>query len=181
MTPRPTARLIGYFAHKAPVCVIVRRGPTSHTQLILWQTDTDQFTPGQWLKKGVVSHASLSSDAKFMSMALMGGKSRIGSWEDTQIGILCRPPYFSAIETTIDPSGFTPRPCLPEEKFDDSWTFQEGHIEGVDQSGRKVRFEEGRVFVQRNGNWEMIFDTNPLTFEPIAPPDWAIAPLKSNP
>ena len=188
MTPPPPARLCGFFARSAPICVIFRRGPSRHTQQILWRTDTDEFIPGQWIKKGVVHRAKISSDGKFMSIALMGVKSRIHTQADTQVSILCRPPYFSAIETNIGGLCYTPMPLLPEEKFDDTWTFQEGHVidamtgpaEAVDQNGRRVRFEKGCVLVWRDSKWQVIFDTNPLVFGPIAPPDWAIEPLNPN-
>jgi hypothetical protein len=47
-----------------------------------------------------------------------------------------------------------------------------GLADGVDQQGRKVRFEEGRVYVFEQG-WKEIYDSNPNIFEPVVPPDWA--------
>lgn len=47
------------FASRAPVAVILRRGPRTHWQLILWDTRRDTFTPGQWMK-GLVKLMGLS-------------------------------------------------------------------------------------------------------------------------
>jgi hypothetical protein len=47
------------FSARAPKAVILRRGPRVHYQLILWDTDTDTFEPGQWMR-GNVRLADLS-------------------------------------------------------------------------------------------------------------------------
>jgi hypothetical protein len=41
------------FAARAPRAVILRRGPRVHWQLILWNTATDTFEPGQWMRGNV--------------------------------------------------------------------------------------------------------------------------------
>jgi len=35
------------FASRAAVAVVLRRGPKTHWQLLLWNTAADTFTPGQ--------------------------------------------------------------------------------------------------------------------------------------
>lgn len=47
------------FATRAPLAVVLRRGPRTHWQLMLWNTRRDIFTPGQWLK-GLVRLMDLS-------------------------------------------------------------------------------------------------------------------------
>ncbi len=47
------------FAARAPKAVILRRGPRTHYQLILWDTATDTFELGQWMR-GNVRLADLS-------------------------------------------------------------------------------------------------------------------------
>jgi len=42
------ARLFVLLARKAPVGVILRRGPSDWVQMIHWNTKNDLFTPGQW-------------------------------------------------------------------------------------------------------------------------------------
>jgi hypothetical protein len=49
------------FASRAPVAVVLRRGPRTHWQLLHWNTRTDAFTPGQWMK-GLVKLCDLSPD-----------------------------------------------------------------------------------------------------------------------
>ena len=46
----PNCRLFPIFAREKSVCVIFRRGPSKWTQLILWDTETDEITNGQWFK-----------------------------------------------------------------------------------------------------------------------------------
>lgn len=38
------------FAASAPIAVILRRGPRTHYQLLVWHLDRDEVTPGQWMK-----------------------------------------------------------------------------------------------------------------------------------
>ncbi len=49
------------FAAEAPTAVILRRGPRTHYQLILWDLDNDNFTPGQWMR-GTIRLCDLSPD-----------------------------------------------------------------------------------------------------------------------
>ena len=61
-TPAPyRTRTDVLFASRAPVAVVLRRGPRTHWQLLLWNTRTDAFTPGQWMK-GLVKLCDLSPD-----------------------------------------------------------------------------------------------------------------------
>lgn len=62
--PRPPfrTRTDVLFASRAPVAVVLRRGPRTHWQLLLWDTRRDQFTPGQWMK-GLVRLMDLSPRA----------------------------------------------------------------------------------------------------------------------
>jgi len=103
---RPPARIKGVFAKKAPICVIIRRGPSRYSQMILWHTDTDVFEPGQWIR-GHVEAITLSLDGKYAAVKVMGTRTRINSWEDTQQAIVCRPPYFTALEVYIGGLCFT--------------------------------------------------------------------------
>lgn len=43
----PSCRLYVLLARKAPVGVIMRRGPSRHVRLIRWRLDGDRFEPGQ--------------------------------------------------------------------------------------------------------------------------------------
>ncbi len=114
VTKAPPPRIIGLFAENAPVCVVLRRGPSRYSQQILWRTDNDEFTPGQWIR-GNVDYATLTSDGRYMALGVMGAKSRIGSWEDTQISLICRPPYFTALELWIGGLCFNTVAFLPDD------------------------------------------------------------------
>lgn len=48
LTPAP--RLIALLASEAPVGIVFRRGPSKLVRVILWNRETDEFTPGQWFK-----------------------------------------------------------------------------------------------------------------------------------
>ena len=106
MTPRPPARILGYFAKDAPICIIFRRGPSRYTQMIRWRTDTDEFEPGQWIR-GNVQGISMTRDGQYAALRIMGTRSRIDSWEDTQQAIVCKPPFFTALEAYIGGLCFT--------------------------------------------------------------------------
>lgn len=49
------------FASQSPLAVVHRTGPRRHHQLLLWDTKSDTFTPGQWMK-GLVRLWDLSPD-----------------------------------------------------------------------------------------------------------------------
>jgi hypothetical protein len=90
------ARLIGYFARGSPVCVIARRGPTRYSRLILWDTENDTFTPGQWFR-GHLQYATMTNDGRYMAIGIMGARPRYGENVE-QVAVICRPPYITALE-----------------------------------------------------------------------------------
>lgn len=47
---KPQVRLYAILAREAPIAVVFRRGPSKRVLLVLWQTDSDCFYEGQWLK-----------------------------------------------------------------------------------------------------------------------------------
>ncbi len=59
----PPCRLLVLFARRTSRAVIFRRGPSKWTQLILWDTKTDEFAYGQWFKGRIyVRRCDLSPD-----------------------------------------------------------------------------------------------------------------------
>ena len=204
MTPRPPARLVGYFASKAPICVIARRGPTRHSQLCLWHTDTDEFIPGQWLH-GHVNRATLSSDGKYFAVGVMGAKPR-GRLAGEQYQLVCRPPYWTAIEGWHKPlclglvaflpddrlvcppypaefgNATTPCPFIREgygwplvcDSKQEIVDASQGPASGFDQRGRRILFESGQVFLDSECGKQLLWDSNPFQFEQFVAPDWAI-------
>ena len=86
-------------ARKAPVGVVMRRGPSKWWHLTLWDTLRDRFTNGQWFHGSVYPRkCDLAPDGKLFSY--FAGKFR---WRDQERGYdfmwiaVSRPPYFSAL------------------------------------------------------------------------------------
>src|SRR5215207_8893741 len=81
--------------------VIFRRGPRLWTQLILWDTNTDTFTEGQWFKGTLyLQRCALSPDgSKMIYFAAKHYKKpsiSTSPYSDTWTAI-SRPPYFTAL------------------------------------------------------------------------------------
>jgi hypothetical protein len=129
MTPRPPAKLIGFFARSAPVCVIIRRGPSGYSQMVMWNTETDEFTPGQWIR-GRVTNASLSSDGRFMALAISNARKRDVDYV-CEISTICKPPYFTALEVWLGCYWFD----APRFLEDDTIAYPEGCEHVVNAKG----------------------------------------------
>lgn len=99
-TPPSSCRLSVFLAHKAPVGVILRRGPSAWAQLVAWDRRSDRFTPGQWFHGRVYERRSdLSPDGRlFVYFAAKHGRrgpdtDNIGdAWT-----AISKPPYFTAL------------------------------------------------------------------------------------
>lgn len=88
----PDCRLRFAFAPKANRGVIVRRGPSKWVRLILWDTNTDKFTPGQWLN-GPIRSFDLSPNGEHFIYFVSYHKTRApGLWV-----ALSKPPYLTAL------------------------------------------------------------------------------------
>lgn len=193
MTPRPPARLRILFAPEAPVAVVYRRGPSKWTQMWLWETDRDRFTPGQWIKGYVHGDSTLSPDGRYVISRVMSGE---------QHTVLSRPPFFTALAVTVnslcvsgawflaDGSVFgrldemralgCPLCIEPESrsgvarvenspiKSTEGWAF------GHDRRGRKVALYEGRIGIAREDGVKWLKDFAPYEPEDVAPPKRAL-------
>lgn len=63
------ARIDGLVASRANVAMIFRRGPGFWSRGYLWNFDTDELTPGDWIRRKVRSEqCDLSSDGRFLAM-----------------------------------------------------------------------------------------------------------------
>ena len=192
MTPPAPARLTVLLAPGTPVAVVYRRGPAKWTQMWLWRTDTDEFTPGQWIKGYVHDDSTLSPDGRYVISRVMSGD---------QHTVLSRPPYFTALAVTVgtlcvtgawflsDGSVFgrfsdirvpscplrivpeRPRDVAPVEngpiRSTTDWAF------GFDPQGRKIAVHEGRIGVIDAGEIRWLIDLNPSVPTNVPPPDWA--------
>ncbi len=97
------ARIDGIVAREAPVAVIFRRGPSSHTQLLTWNLETDEITPGQWITSKVYPRKSdLSPDGKLLVASFLNCSSRRDECFGSELEFdawtsVSRPPYFNPI------------------------------------------------------------------------------------
>jgi hypothetical protein len=61
-------------ATEAPVGVVFRRGPSKLARIIMWDRETDKFTPGQWFKGKIYPDRSdISADGRHLIYFAMGG------------------------------------------------------------------------------------------------------------
>jgi hypothetical protein len=105
MTTQTPARLFVLLAREAPVGVIFRRGPTEWTQMILWDTKNDVYTPGQWMKARIFERLSgLSPDGQLLIYAVSksgNASSNPNYLRKSDYGTgwtaVSRPPYFTAL------------------------------------------------------------------------------------
>ena len=98
MTAAP-CRLFVLLAQRAPVGLIVRRGPAAWTQLIRWDTKRDTFEPGQWFRGVLDFHkCDLSpSGERFLYFAKAYKPRSIAlGYKDTWTAV-SRAPYFTAL------------------------------------------------------------------------------------
>src|SRR5690349_10309226 len=93
-------RLFIMMAREANRAVIFRRGPYIWTQLILWDTQKDTFTEGQWFKGTIYNErCDISPDgSKLVYFAAKHYKRydpnavTLNNWT-----AISRPPYFTAL------------------------------------------------------------------------------------
>lgn len=77
-------------ARKAPVGVLMRRGPSEWWHLTLWNTQTDHFKGGQWFHGSLYPHkCDLAPDGSQSSARQRG-------YDRTWVAV-SRPPYFTAL------------------------------------------------------------------------------------
>lgn len=194
-------RLVCHFARAAKVAVIVRRGPSRYSQMILWRTDNDEFELGQWIR-GHVKEFTMTSDAKYAAVKVMATRTRIKSWEDTQQAIVCRPPYFTALEVylgglcsthayidrhdrlftlggrkVVNATGRCPLERTEKWPVDLGYPNQidssSGPAKGRDQGDRKIQVSDGKIFAVEDGEQRLLFDASLNSFEAVEALEWA--------
>lgn len=101
MTTFP-ARLHVLLASRAPVGLVIRRGPAKQVATLLWDRKRDEFKLGQWLKGKIYERRSdLSPDGKLFLYFAMNGewhREAKGSWT-----AISHAPYLRA--STLFPWG----------------------------------------------------------------------------
>lgn len=90
-------RLFVYLAREASLGLVLRRGPSDWVRLSLWQTDTDRFEHGQWMKARVYERRSdLSADGAFFLAFVRRSSAPAPGNVDSWVAI-SRPPWFTAL------------------------------------------------------------------------------------
>ncbi len=93
------ARIFGIKARSAARVVLFRQGPHRQVQQLLWDLETDEITPGQWLKHRIYPRrCDLSLDAAHLLYFAAPYKAPVSSYT-----AISRPPFFTA--TTLVPHG----------------------------------------------------------------------------
>lgn len=205
MSPRPPPRLFVIMAARARVAVVVRRGPSSWAQLTLWETDTDRFTPGAWLRGRLFAEkCDLSPDGRLFVYAAYQGSRLSGSTTDSYTAV-SRPPWLHAL--ALWPMGTTyggggrfvddrrlvlrghvpPHPEHPLRSLEvvagqADRHASTGEVEGADWSGRDqsnrlVFAREGRIFARSGLDDRELADFTQHEPDPQPAPEWAKGPL----
>jgi hypothetical protein len=96
----PPCRLFPIFAREAKIAVIFRRGPSKFTQLILWNTKTDEIINGQWFKGRIYERrCDLSPDGT--KLIYFVSKINSKTLEDAEFTYawtaISKPPYLTAL------------------------------------------------------------------------------------
>jgi hypothetical protein len=103
---KPPCRLDFVFAAKAPVAVILRRGPTRSVKMILWHTNTDRFEDGEWWRGRIYEDkCGLSPDGRLFVYFGYQWKPRYIPEGVFAFTAVSRPPNFKPI--ALWPAGDT--------------------------------------------------------------------------
>ncbi len=95
----PPCILYAILARESDWAVIFRSGPKRRVQLIRWNTKTDKFDHGQWLKHKVLERQADLSPSGDKLICLSTYYRKADRELDRQLGpllIVSRPPYFTA-------------------------------------------------------------------------------------
>jgi len=92
------------------MAVVFRRGPSKHTQQLVWNLETDEVTPGQWIKGRVYTkRCDVSPDGRYLVGAFTNYKRSKEKREEAKARGLeseylldgwtavSRPPYFTSL------------------------------------------------------------------------------------
>jgi hypothetical protein len=183
----PNPKLFVYKARDAPVVVLLRRGEKrSLWEMILWNLDTDTFTPGQWLTNATIMNGSscaISPDGTYFAYSYGTFKNKTYNC----YGVISKVPYFTASLYTNkhpgawnkigfdgdgNPTEYGPQSIVLETKnphelvqsfrtISDSGYIEDGAF--VDTHGRTVTTKGGQLFV----NGTLHYDTTNHTFHHV--------------
>ena len=98
ITRKPPCRLDLAFAAKAPLAVILRRGPSRQVKMIVWNTRTDAFTDGEWWRGRIYAEkCGLSPDGQLFVYFGYQWKPRYIPEGVFAFSAVSRPPSFKPV------------------------------------------------------------------------------------
>jgi hypothetical protein len=189
----PSPKLFLYKARDAPIVAILRRGSVkTEWELIRWNTETDEFTAGQWLTKAQMNGAycAISPDGRYFAYHYRSLREEEGN---TCYAVVSEIPYFSAslitdnhagmwdgiafteggaVMHTQARKGFTmKRACsLPISPVYDTALMYKGACEGgsfTDARGRALTVVGGAI----HADGSVLYDTAEHTFKSVVCPE----------
>jgi hypothetical protein len=198
-------RLFVIVASGCARAVVLRRGPSSWTQLILWETRGDVFTEGAWFRGRIYEDkCDLSPDGQLFLYAAFQG-SRLHTPVTASWTAISRPPWLHAL--ALWPMGTTyggggrfvgdRRVVLRGAgRRSSEHTAQQvevvageaeaqrstDEVEGAEWSGRDhdnrlIFAQQGRIFARSGLRDVELADFTTCRPDPKAPPAWAKVPL----
>jgi hypothetical protein len=196
-------------ARDAPVAVVLRRGPSTWAQLTLWNTESDLFTPGAWLRGRIFEEkCDLSPDGQLLVYAAFQGR-RLGTSYTQSWTAVSRPPWMHAL--VLWPMGTTyggggrfvenrrlvlrgAREVHPEHPLHGievapgvaPYHRSTDEVDGAQWSGRDHRnrlvfASSGRIFARTGALDVELADFTTQSPDPQPPPEWATRPLPAPP
>src|SRR5262245_58312105 len=91
--PSSATRLCVLLARKSSLAVIIRRGPSKSVALISWDTSSDEFRLGQWLKGRIYEHrCNLSPSGQKLIYFAANYRKEMQTWT-----AVSRPPFLTAL------------------------------------------------------------------------------------
>jgi len=86
------------FASDAPLAVLLRRGPSEWTRLLLWNTSTDEFEAGAWFHGRIYEECcSISPDGNLFAYLAAKHQGNHGTDDCHAWTAISRPPWLTAI------------------------------------------------------------------------------------
>ena len=187
----PPCRLFIITAQKAPVALILRRGPAAWYHVILWNMSRDSFEHGSWIRGRIYEEkCDLSPDGKlFVYFILQGNRARSAythAWT-----AVSRPPWLTALAlwpqgTTYGGGGrFTDNRRLVVRTGDPPVPHPEHPGRGLkviggspskivsathDHRGRNIYARSGKLYRCVDGREVELADFNGLRPDPQPPP-----------
>ncbi len=93
----PPARVFGFVAAEADVCVLLRRGPAKKVLMVRWNLRTDEFKMGQWLTTEVpADRCDVSPDGLLFATTAIDYRHGRSEAAGPYVAV-SRPPYFTAL------------------------------------------------------------------------------------